>query len=75
MEEIVPLTMTDASMRAPEEIGSKMQKLKTHEELDREERQAVRRNKKTARRNDVKKKLASGILRRCRVASLFACLL
>lgn len=61
-EEAVPLVQTSVlSMKGPEEIQKNRSKtLKEHEELERGELKAVRRNRKQARKNAIKSKLATG---------------
>merc|ERR1719161_3292254 len=60
MEETIPLTMSDASLKAPEEMSARLKHLRSHEELGVEEKAAVRNKKKTRRRRALQKKVESG---------------
>jgi len=60
MEETIPLTMSDASLKAPEEVSAPMKHLRAHEELDVEEKAAARSLKKTKRRRALQKRVESG---------------
>eukprot|EP00928_Gymnodinium_smaydae_P031953 TRINITY_DN23281_c0_g2_i3.p1 TRINITY_DN23281_c0_g2~~TRINITY_DN23281_c0_g2_i3.p1 ORF type:complete len:788 (+),score=312.07 TRINITY_DN23281_c0_g2_i3:49-2364(+) len=60
MEETIPLMMSEEGLKAPEEQRAPMRHAKGRDELDREERSAARRLKKTGRRKALTDKVESG---------------
>lgn len=60
MEETIPLVMSDASLKAPEEQRAPRRHAKGRDELDRDEKKAARGLKKAGRRKDLENKLEAG---------------
>mmetsp|Transcript_44565 Transcript_44565/g.105623 ORF Transcript_44565/g.105623 Transcript_44565/m.105623 type:complete len:786 (+) Transcript_44565:54-2411(+) len=60
MEETIPLMVSEAFVKAPEEVRAPMKHVKTQEELTHEEKKAVRRNSKAARKKKLEGRVTSG---------------
>jgi len=62
MEETIPLMVSDASLKAPEEVRAPRRHDRERNELNHEERGATRRAKKVKRRRALEKKVEAGEL-------------
>jgi len=62
MEETIPLMVSDAALRAPEELRAPRRHERNHEELTPDERTAVRRSKKERRKKALQGKVEEGDL-------------
>mmetsp|Transcript_80914 Transcript_80914/g.177563 ORF Transcript_80914/g.177563 Transcript_80914/m.177563 type:complete len:750 (+) Transcript_80914:101-2350(+) len=62
MEETIPLIMSQTSVKAPEELRAPRRHERNQQELDHEERAAVRRASKTKRKKALEQKLEEGTM-------------
>ncbi|CAJ1403509.1 unnamed protein product [Effrenium voratum] len=60
MEETIPLMVSDATLQAPEERKAPRRHVKDHSELAHDEKTAVRRSKKAARKKSLERKVEAG---------------